>query len=42
MALGQTVGLTEEWLENVKSQVSQALFALSLIGVILALVVVWQ
>ena len=42
MALGQTVGLNEELLESVKSQVSQTLFASSLIGVILALVVVWQ
>ena len=34
MALGQTVGLNEEWLEGVKSQVSQTLFASSLSGVI--------
>ena len=34
MALGQTVGLDEQWLESVKSQVSQTLFVSSLSGVL--------
>ena len=32
MALGQAAGLEEQWLDSVKSQVSQTLFVSSLIG----------